>query len=78
MTGTRRKDKAKPGRRKPGVALYIRGAMSFLQGNNIDSNRKGSQPLQETLAPKGFTKAIDIKGDYGQSHNEIDWGLEQT
>ena len=52
--------------------------MSFLQGNNIDSNRKGSQPLQETLAPEGFTKAIDIKGDYGQSHNEIDWGLEQT
>ena len=51
--------------------------MSFLEGNNINSNRKGSQPLQETFALRGFMKAINVERDYGQSHNEKDWELEQ-
>ena len=60
------------------MALHIGGTMSFLEGNNINSNRKGSQPLQETFALRGFTKAINVEGDYGQSHNEKDWELEQA
>ena len=74
----RGKSKTKTRRRKPGMALDIRRTMSFLQGNNIDRNRKGLQPLQETFALRGITKAIDVEGDYGQSHNEVDGNLEQT
>ena len=78
VTGTTRKDKTKTRRREPGVALHVRDTLSFLQRNNIGRNRKGSQLLQETFTLKGFMEAINVKGEYGQSHNEIGWELEQA
>lgn len=77
-TGTGRKDRTKTRRREPGMALHIRDTMGFLQRDNIDRNRKGTQPLQETFTFKGFAKAIDIKREHGQSHNEISEELEQA
>ena len=61
MMGTRRKDKTETRERKPRMAVHVRGTMSFLEGNNFNSNRKGSQPLQETFALRGFTKALTLR-----------------
>lgn len=71
MAGTRRENKTKTRRRKPQMTFHIRDTMRFVKANNINRDRKRSQPLQETIAFRRLTKAVDIKRDYGQSHKEI-------
>jgi len=68
-TSARGKNKTKPRGREPRTTFSIRDTMRFLQGNNINRDWKRSQPPQETFTLRKFTKAINIKIDYGQGHN---------